>query len=287
MASSFALAERFPGGDSDDDESSISSEIATSLETSLKESSASSRCSPELGLAGAPAPARSAPQLPSRSPAPERSVQRSVTFYEGQPRLYSRASSALKLVHAATQRAIDASLSVHDVSYYGQMLASSEPLSPGHKQLLVHAESSRDPASPESLCAEIGTPLTARRAESVEPVEPAPLTPGLYAQVFFAVVKSYVGPAILYLPHAFRNGGMLPSLLILPFLGGLTTAALCLLVQCHTCAAGAPTYADMAALALGRPGRLAVTAALVGAQLSTITSYYMFVARSLVGATRG
>jgi amino acid permease len=95
------------------------------------------------------------------------------------------------------------------------------------------------------------------------------------------VVKSYVGPAILYLPHAFCNGGMLPSLLLLPFLGGLTTAAFYLLIQCHTCAAGAPTYADMAALALGRPGRLAVTAALVGAQLSTITSYYMFVARNL------
>ena len=74
---------------------------------------------------------------------------------------------------------------------------------------------------------------------------------------------------------------MLPSLLLLPFLGGLTTAAFYLLVQCHTSAAGAPTYGDMAALALGRPGRLAVTVALVGAQLSTITSYYMFVARNL------
>jgi hypothetical protein len=34
---------------------------------------------------------------------------------------------------------------------------------------------------------------------------------------------------------------MLPSLLLLPFLGGLTTAAFYLLVQCHTSAAGAPT----------------------------------------------
>ena len=235
-ASSFALAERFPGGDSDDDEDE--SEIDASLENSLKESSASSRCSPELGLAGAPAAAQSAPQLPSRSPAPERSVQRSVTFYEGQPRRYSRSASALKLVREVSQRAIEASLSMHDVSYYGQMLASSEPPPPGHKRLLDHAESSRAAASPESLCAEIGAPLTARRAESAELAEPAPLTPGLYAQVFFAVVKSYVGPAILYLPHAFRNGGMLPSLLLLPFLGGLTTAAFYLLIQCHTCAAG-------------------------------------------------
>ena len=181
MASSFAL-ERFPGGDSDDEESSISSEIETSLETSLRGSSASSRGSPELGRAGAPAAAQSAPQLPSRSPAPERSVQRSVTFYEGQPRRHSRSASALKLVHAATQRAIEASLSMHDVSYYGRMLASSEPPLPGQKQLLVHAESSGAAASPESLCAEIGAPLTARRAESAELVEPAPLTPGLYAQ---------------------------------------------------------------------------------------------------------
>ena len=184
-ASSFALAERFPGGDSDDDEDE--SEIETSLENSLKESSASSRCSPELGLAGAPAAAQSAPQLPSRSPAPERSVQRSVTFYEGQPRRYSRSASALKLVREVSQRAIEASLSMHDVSYYGQMLASSEPPPPGHKRLLDHAESSRAAASPESLCAEIGAPLTARRAESAELVEPAPLTPGLYAQVFLRV----------------------------------------------------------------------------------------------------
>ena len=279
--SSFTSAERFPGDDSDDDESSISSQsgIEPAITASLA-SSASSRCSrptpadsPELGgrLAGAPAAAQSAPQLPSLGP-PEHSVQRSITFCEGQPRRrYSR--EALKLVQAATRRAIEASLSMHDVSYYGQMLASSEP-PPGREHLLFHAGSSRVSTSPDSAT---------RGAISLreEIAEPAPLTPGLYVQVFFAVVKSYVGPAILYLPHAFSNGGMLPSLLLLPFLGCLTTAAFYLLVQCHTSAAGAPTYGDMAALALGRPGRLAVTVALVGAQLSTITSYYMFVARNL------
>ena len=222
------------------------------------------------GLAGrlaAPsaANAQSAPQLPSVGPAHEHSVQRSITFTAqsdrpGKPRNLR----ALKLVQAVTERAIEASLSMHDVSYYGQMLASSEPL-PGREHLL---DTPGSPArGPIPLCAEIA--------------EPAPLTPALYAQVFFAIVKSYVGPAILYLPHAFSNGGMLPSLLLLPLLGSLTTAALYLLVQCHTSAAGAPTYGDMGALALGPPGRAAVTFALVGAQLSTITSYYMFVARNL------
>jgi hypothetical protein len=205
--SSFTSAELFPGDDSDDDESLISAQdgVELSLNASLA-SSSSSKCSrptpadsPDNGgrLAGAPAAAQSAPQLPSLGPAPEHAIQRSITFCEGQPRRrYSR--EALKLVHAATQRAIEASLSMHDVSYYGQMLASSEP-PPGREHLLFHPESTRRASSPESA-ARGAIPL----CEAI--AEPAPLTPGLYAHVFFAVVKSYVGPAILYLPHAFLNG---------------------------------------------------------------------------------
>ena len=146
---------------------------------------------------------------------------------------------------------------MHDVSYYGQMLASSEP-PPGREHLLFQSESSADAAARGAV--------SPQRCEKIE--EPAPLTPGLYAQVFlgvglglgvglevgpprtaygcsldyirlppglhtvaawitygcslrgmrlqvfFAVVKSYVGPAILYLPHAFFNG-MLPLTLTL------------------------------------------------------------------------
>eukprot|EP00966_Prymnesium_polylepis_P269676 6229637-Prymnesium_polylepis.1 len=66
-------------------------------------------------------------------------------------------------------------------------------------------------------------------------------------------MKSFVGPAILYLPHAFDNGGLLASAITMPLLGVLCVVSFTSLAQLHVRAAGYPSYGDLAALALGTP----------------------------------
>ena len=231
-------ADHFPGGGDSDDESSVTHSVTHSPK--------SFSCPRVPGLVAA---SQTTPQLPSMSHHGA-AVQRSLTFTEpslSSPTLPRSASAfALARLQLATEKTIEASLSMHDVSVYGRMLASSEQLPQIQRRLI------------DAAPAAVG-----------EPPERAPLTPGLYAQIFFSVVKSYVGPAILYPPHAFLNAGMLYALLLLPFLGALTTSCFYHLTQCHVRAAGAPTYGDLAALALGRPGRVLLTVCLASAQLAT------------------
>ncbi|KAL1528662.1 hypothetical protein AB1Y20_009999 [Prymnesium parvum] len=169
---------------------------------------------------------------------------------------------ALPSISKGVTNLIDASLSVHNISLYTNILSSSGHLEAGH------------------LLSDSPVDLGALSAHMTEPVV-KPLTASLHAHIFFAVIKSYVGPAILYLPHAFNNGGMLASALTIPMLGALVSVTFSGLAQCHISSPGFPTYGDMAQLALGKTGYIAVQTALCVAQLATCTSYYMFVSRNV------
>ena len=157
---------------------------------------------------------------------------------------------------------LDSSLGIHNIRVYDAILASSTDALPALEHLLPEQRPSTAPLAPS----------------------PAPLRPAVYAHVFFAVLKSFVGPAILYLPRGFDHGGLLFSILLLPFCGALVTFTMSVLVECHLASAPAvPTYGDLAQSALGTSGRYAVQASLAAAQLGICTSYFIFIARNVAG----
>jgi len=149
---------------------------------------------------------------------------------------------------------IDSSISLHNVNIYGRMMDSTSDL----QQVLLPQTS-------------------AQMQPHAEPAGEA----SLYAHVFFAVLKSFVGPAILYLPHAFANAGLLFAVLALPAIGLLATYSLYLLVLCHISSSDNPSYADLASRAYGNAGRAAVQLCLTTAQLGICTSYYIFIQTNL------
>ena len=290
-------ADRFEGDSSDDDSPALSriqqpalgAAPAPAAEPSSRLSGSLSGFNDRL--------ARSTPSLPSQPPL-HQAIPTSTTFTVG---VLPKRQSLVERLQATTESAIQVSLSMHDVSIYGRMLASADAL-PRVREHLLSTSAAGPTTSAAGTCSPPVLPATASRAPAVETL---PLTVSEGAHIFFSVVKSYVGPAILYLPHAFLNGGMLFSLVVVlaplplppstppractsaphahaptrarstgalcrlqvPVLGVLTTASFYHLALCHIHCAGHPTYGDLGALALGRAGRYAVQAALALAQV--------------------
>jgi proton-coupled amino acid transporter len=97
---------------------------------------------------------------------------------------------------------------------------------------------------------------------------------------FMGIIKGFVGPAILYQPQAFVNGGLAFSTGML-----LASCFMCLfgnlnLLQCWR-AAGVGSYSLIAKRALGKPGMVAVRVSLVLAQSGLCVTYFVFIAENL------
>lgn len=99
-------------------------------------------------------------------------------------------------------------------------------------------------------------------------------------KTFINIVKSFVGTGILFLPSAFKNGGVIFSVILLAFLSVLTLGCMLLLVACWEKNRG--SFGEIAERAYGKPGKLFVDTTLVVAQLSFGSVYQVFVAKTLL-----
>ncbi|KAH8067772.1 amino acid transmembrane transporter [Aureococcus anophagefferens] len=98
-------------------------------------------------------------------------------------------------------------------------------------------------------------------------------------QAFLAVIKSAVGPAVLYMPKGFQEGGLCFSLgmLVLSF-ALFSLGATRLLEAWEGCR---KSYAAMMGLAFGHKGVLVVRFTIVAQQCGICLTYFIFVATNL------
>lgn len=104
------------------------------------------------------------------------------------------------------------------------------------------------------------------------------------SQAFLALCKAFVGTGILFLPHAFKSGGMLFSPVVLALVAAMTLFAMIRLLQCQSLSRGTISYGSIGELACGRLGRFAVEMSIVLMQLGFCCSYVIFVATNLQDA---
>lgn len=104
-------------------------------------------------------------------------------------------------------------------------------------------------------------------------------------KIVLSILKSFVGSAVLFLPRAFANGGLLLSI------GGLFVICLVSLFGMHmllACTKALPrdpgtkvTYGQLAELALGRTGRRLVNFSLLTSQMGFSCAYLIYVANTV------
>jgi hypothetical protein len=103
-------------------------------------------------------------------------------------------------------------------------------------------------------------------------------------QTTLAILKAFVGPATLYLPHAFAQGGLLFSIPCLLASFCLCSFGASCLVQCWRVYGG--SYGTIARKAFGRPGLIAVRTSLVLSQCGLCVTYFIFVSHNLSALIR-
>jgi len=111
-----------------------------------------------------------------------------------------------------------------------------------------------------------------------EPVEPADDGFSLL-QAFFATVKSVCGPAVLYIPKGFQEGGVVFSPLMLLFSYALFGWGAARLLEAW--AAHRKSYAGLMGAAFGRRGVALVRFTIVAQQSGICLTYFIFVATNL------
>jgi proton-coupled amino acid transporter len=98
-------------------------------------------------------------------------------------------------------------------------------------------------------------------------------------QTALAILKAFVGPATLYLPHAFAQGGLLFSVPCLLFSFCFCSFGATCLVQCWRVYGG--SYGTIAKKAFGRPGLIAVRTSLILSQCGLCVTYFIFVSHNI------
>lgn len=102
------------------------------------------------------------------------------------------------------------------------------------------------------------------------------------AKTIFALLKAYIGPGVLYLPGAWRSGGLLFATLMLPILGVLTSFCVFQLLSCRNAAGeSSPSYGMLMEMAVGPMGRRAVNFSIVALQSGICITYFIFIAQIL------
>ncbi|KAF8849108.1 hypothetical protein BDZ45DRAFT_680763 [Acephala macrosclerotiorum] len=117
-------------------------------------------------------------------------------------------------------------------------------------------------------------PLLGRRKTTTKPGN-ATLT-----RTFFLLIKSFVGTGVLFLPKAFKNGGLLFSLITLMVISLVSCLAFHLLLQCRT-RSGASGYGDIAHAIGGKRMRSIVLASIALSQLGFVCAGIIFAAENV------
>ena len=103
-----------------------------------------------------------------------------------------------------------------------------------------------------------------------------------------AILKSFVGSAVLFLPKGYDNGGLVLSNLLLMFMAIITVFCVGRLLECaqalkrrglEEC-----TYSEIARISMGPVGARAVNISLVLSQLGFCCGYMIFIASNVQGA---
>ncbi|CZR59375.1 related to amino acid transporter [Phialocephala subalpina] len=117
-------------------------------------------------------------------------------------------------------------------------------------------------------------PLLGRRKTTTKPGD-ATLT-----RTFFLLIKSFVGTGVLFLPKAFKNGGLLFSLITLVVISLVSCLAFHLLLQCRT-RSGASGYGDIAHAIGGKRMRSIVLTSIALSQLGFVCAGIIFAAENV------
>lgn len=95
-----------------------------------------------------------------------------------------------------------------------------------------------------------------------------------------AIVKSFIGSGILFLPKAFEDGGLVASIVVMIAMALLTQVTILRLVECRQKVVG--SYAHVGFQAAGRWAEASVNIALVLSQAGFCCVYIAFIARNVL-----
>lgn len=96
------------------------------------------------------------------------------------------------------------------------------------------------------------------------------------AKTFFTLLKAFIGTGIMFLPKAFKNGGILFSSLCLVSIAAISMWAFHLLLQCRTAVGGG--YGDIGQAIAGSRMRTVILASITLSQLGFVCTGLVFVA---------
>lgn len=96
------------------------------------------------------------------------------------------------------------------------------------------------------------------------------------AKTFFTLLKAFIGTGIMFLPKAFKNGGILFSSLCLVSIAAISMFAFHLLLKCRTAVGGG--YGDIGAAIAGSKMRTVILASITLSQLGFVCTGLVFVA---------
>jgi len=139
---------------------------------------------------------------------------------------------------------------------------------------------SEDDEEGEDLEEEQGEETRLLRSKSQTPSQLAQVQGTSAKKAFFMLLKAFVGTGVLFLPQAFRNGGMGFSIGMLIVLGYLNLYCMNLLVESST-AMGGLSFGDLAGQLFGKNFKQLVLGSIAVSQMGFSCAYYIFVATNL------
>ncbi|KAE8396337.1 hypothetical protein ETB97_007827 [Aspergillus alliaceus] len=98
-------------------------------------------------------------------------------------------------------------------------------------------------------------------------------------KTFFTLLKAFVGTGIIFLPRAFRNGGILFSSVTLVLVAGITTVCFHLLLQCRQQYGGG--YGEIGERIAGSKLRSLILSSIVISQMGFVCTCFIFTAENL------
>jgi proton-coupled amino acid transporter len=119
-------------------------------------------------------------------------------------------------------------------------------------------------------------PLLGRRRASRAASKPGDAT---LTRTFFLLMKSFIGTGVLFLPKAFKNGGLLFSSIVLVVVSLVSSLAFHLLLQCRTRHGGG--YGDIAEAVGGRRMRSITLASISLSQIGFVCAGIIFTAENM------
>jgi len=96
---------------------------------------------------------------------------------------------------------------------------------------------------------------------------------------FFLLIKSFIGTGVLFLPKAFRNGGLLFSLVTLVLVSLVSSVAFHLLLQCRAIHGGG--YGEIGQAISGRRMRYIILGSITLSQIGFVCAGIIFTAQNL------